>query len=284
MNRKEFIQKSGMAATTAFFLPSLISCTDKQGRAIGLQLYTLRDSIFKAPKDVLKQIASFGYQELETYGYRDGTIFGLPFSEFIEFVNGLGMKTVSAHYGLDQISGDTWKKAVEDAQKHKQAYTVLPYLNAEDRTTIDDYKKICEQVNKAGEVCNAAGVRFCYHNHDFEFQELEGQIPYDVMLTEIDPQNCGMELDLYWVVRAGHDPVKYFEKYPGRFEQWHVKDMDKMEPSKNADIGTGSIDFKKLFGHAELSGLKHFYVEQETYPGTPIDSVKNSIDNLKKIL
>jgi sugar phosphate isomerase/epimerase len=283
MKRKEFIQKSGMVAVSALLLPELVSCS-QQKFAIGLQLYTLRDTIPGAPKEILKKVAAFGYQELETYGYEDGKIFGLPFSEFIEFVNGLGMKTVSGHYGLNQISGDVWKRAVDDAQKHGQPYMVLPYLNAEDRKTLDDYKKICEQINQAGQVCNAAGVRFGYHNHDFEFAELEGQIPYDLMLSEIDPKNCGMEMDLYWVVRAGHDPVKYFEKYPGRFEQWHVKDMDKSDPGRNADIGTGSIDFKELFTKAEQSGLKHFYVEQESYPGAPIESVESSIKNLKKIL
>ena len=284
MNRKEFIQKSSMVAASTLLLPQLVSCSEESKYAIGLQLYTLRDSIPTAPKEVLNQVAALGYQELETYGYADGKIFGLPFSEFIEYVNGLGMKTASGHYGLDQISGDTWKKAVEDAEKHNQPFMVLPYLNAEDRTSIDDYKRICEQINKAGEVCNAAGLRMNYHNHDFELMPLAGEIPYDVMLSEIDPRNCGMEMDLYWVVRAGHDPITYFKKYPGRFEQWHVKDMDKTDGSRNADIGSGSIDFKELFAHAELSGLKHYYVEQETYPGEPIESVKNSIENLKKIV
>lgn len=283
MNRKEFIQKSSMIAASAMLLPGALTSCSSREKSIGLQLYTLRDSIPKAPKEVLKQIASFGYKELETYSYRDGQIFGLPFSEFIEFVNSLGMKTVSGHYGLDQISGDTWKKAVEDAQKHGQDYMVLPYLMAEDRKSIDDYKKICEQVNKAGEVCNAAGVRFGYHNHEFEFEELEGQLPYDLMLSEIDQKNCGMELDLYWVVRAGYDPIQYFENHPGRFEQWHVKDMDKSDNNRNADIGTGTIDFKSIFAKADQSGMQHFYIEQETYPGLPIDSVKNSIDNLKNI-
>ncbi len=283
MKRKEFIQKSGMVAVSALFLPELVSCS-QQHFAIGLQLYTLRDIIPTTPKEVLKEIAAFGYQELETYGYADGKIFGLPFSEFIKEVDGLGMKAVSGHYGLNQLSGDIWKKAVEDAQKHDQSYMVLAYLNEEDRKTIDDYKRICEQINRAGEVCNASGIRFGYHNHDFEFKSIEGQIPYDVMLSEIDPINCGMEMDLYWVVRAGHDPITYFEKHPGRFEQWHVKDMDKGDPGKNADIGTGSIDFKALFSKAKQSGLKHYYVEQETYPGAPIDSVKNSIEHLKNIL
>ena len=282
MNRKEFIQKSSMLATSAFFLPELISCTSQQKMAIGLQLYTLRDSISTTPKEVLKEVAGFGYQTLETYSYADGKIFGLPFGEFIEYVNGLGMKTVSGHYSLSQLSGATWENAVADAQKYEQPYMVLPYLNEEDRRSIDDYKIICEQINKAGEVCNAAGIRFGYHNHAFEFTSLDGQIPYDVMLSEIDPNNCGMELDLYWVVRAGLDPMKYFEKYPGRFEQWHVKDMDKNDPDRNADIGTGSIDFKPIFKEALQQGIEHYIVERDNEPDG-IGCLKSSGEFLRNV-
>ncbi len=284
MKRKEFIQKSGLLAASAIVLPEFLASCSNTENAMGLQLYTLRDTIVANPKEVLQQVASFGYQELETYSYEDGKIFGLPFSEFIAFVNGLGMKVTSGHYGLAQIEGDVWKRAVEDAVNHHQPYMVLPYLDAADRTSIDDYKRVCEKANRAGEVCNAAGIRFGYHNHAFEFEELEGQIPYDLMLAEIDHKNCGMELDLFWVVNAGYDPIEYFNNYPGRFEQWHVKDMDKADKNRNADIATGVLDFKTIFKNANLSGMKHFYIEQETYPGEPIKSVENSIANLRKIL
>ncbi|MBL7858233.1 MAG: sugar phosphate isomerase/epimerase [Cyclobacteriaceae bacterium] len=253
-------------------------------KGIGLQLYSLRQTIGKDPKGVLKRVADFGYTELEAYSYRDGKIFGMPYDEFCQYSKKLGMRVVSGHYGLDQITGDTWSRAVDDAKKNGMEYMVVPYIAEPQRKSIDDYKWICENLNKAGEVCNAKGIRFGYHNHAFEFETLEGQIPFDVMLTELDPKNVGWELDIFWIVNAGHDPIEYFKKHPGRFEQWHVKDMDKADRNRNADVGTGTIDYKPIFAQASLSGMKHFYVEQETYPGEPIDSIENCIKYLKTIL
>jgi sugar phosphate isomerase/epimerase len=161
---------------------------------------------------------------------------------------------------------------------------VVPYINEPDRKSIDDYKKICADLNAAGEVCNKNGIRFGYHNHAFEFETMDGQIPFDVMLSELDPKKVGMEMDIFWVINAGKDPIEYFKKHPGRFEQWHVKDMSKEDRNKNADIGTGSIDYKPIFAQAKLSGMKHWYVEQETYPGAPIDSAAASATFLKKNL
>src|SRR6187402_1779856 len=282
MKRREFVQTASFAAAGLLSLPSFLAeAKGKSSKGLGLQLYSLRDTIGTDPKGVLEKVAGFGYKKLETYSYKDGQIFGLDFTEFNKFVNGLGMKVTSGHYGLDMIKGDTWKKAVEDAKKNDQPFMVVPYIGAEQRKTIDDYKKICADLNAAGAVCNANGVRFGYHNHAFEFETLEGQVPFDLMLKELDHKLCGMELDLFWVVNAGHDPIKYFEKHPGRFEQWHVKDMDKADRNRNANVGTGAIDFKPIFAKAKLSGLKNWYVEQETYPGTPIDSVEACAKFLK---
>jgi sugar phosphate isomerase/epimerase len=283
MKRREFIQTSAFTAVGLLSMPSFITAA-KSKSSIGLQLYTLRSTIGSDPLGVTRKVASFGYKELETYGYADGQIFGMAFKDFASHVKGLGMKITSGHYPLDLASSDKWEQAVADAKAIGQKYMVVPWVNETERKTIDDYKIICEKLNKAGNICNKNGIRFGYHNHAFEFEAVDGQIPYDVMLKELDPKAVGMEMDIYWVYRAGHDPLKYFEKYPGRFEQWHVKDMDKADPGKNADVGTGSIDFKKVFAKAKQSGLKHFYVEQESYPGEPIDSVAASIKNLKAIL
>ncbi len=282
MKRREFVQTASFAAVGMLSLPSFLAAGKRQ-KNIGLQLYTLRDTIGKDPKGVLQKVAGFGYKELETYGYADGKIFGMDFTEFNKFVKGLGMNVVSGHYGLDKIKGDTWQKAVEDAKKNGQKYMVVPYIDESERKTLDSYKKICADLNAAGEVCNKNNIRFGYHNHAFEFETLEGQIPFDLMLKELDPKKVGMEMDIFWVVNAGHDPIKYFTQYPKRFEQWHVKDMDKNDRTKNADIGTGSIDYKSIFAKAKLSGMKHWYVEQETYPGEPIDSVAASAKFLKTI-
>ncbi|WP_165823937.1 sugar phosphate isomerase/epimerase family protein [Pseudochryseolinea flava] len=283
MKRREFIQSSSLAAVGMLTLPSFLMKKEKKGQ-IGLQLYTLRSTIGQDPKGVLKKVSEFGYKNLETYGYGDGKIFGMGFKEFNDYVKSLGMKVTSGHYGLDMIKGDKWKKAVDDAKANGQKFMVVPYINEDQRKTIDDYKRIIADLNAAGEVCNAAGIRFGYHNHAFEFDTVDGQIPYDVMLKELDPKNVGMEMDIFWVVNAGRDPLKYFEQYPGRFEQWHVKDMDKSDKNRNANIGSGTIDWKPIFAKAKQSGLKHFYVEQESYPGEPINSVEEGAKYLKTIL
>lgn len=283
MRRREFIQNSAFAAAGLLALPTFLQAA-KAKSGVGLQLYTLRDTITKDPKGVLQKVAGFGYKELETFAYNDGQIFGMPFAEFGTFVKGLGMKVTSGHYGLDMIKGDKWEKAVTDAKSIGQEYVVCPYLNEPERKSIDDYKRICASLNKGGEVAVKNGMKFGYHNHAFEFDTLDGQIPYDVMLAELDPKYVSLEMDIFWVVNAGRDPLQYFQKYPGRFHQWHVKDMDKADKNRNADIGTGTIDWKAIFAKAKQSGMKHFYIEQETYPGEPIDSVGASIKYLKTIL
>ncbi|CAN5600401.1 sugar phosphate isomerase/epimerase [soil metagenome] len=291
MNRRQFIQTGAIAvAGTAIALPGL--SMPASNYKVGLQLYTLRDIIGKDPKGVLKMVADLGYKELETYGYNDGMLFGLTSKDFNDYVKSLGMQVMSGHYQLGKserskaMKGtllNDWERAVSDAKQAGQGYMVVPYLGADERPTIDSYKEICDIMNKSADVCKKYGIRLNYHNHDFEFAKLEGQIPYDVMLERLDPKQVGMEMDLYWVVYAGFSPLDYFKKYPGRFEQWHVKDMDKTDRKKNADIGTGTIDFKTIFTKAKESGLKHWYMEEESYPISSTESVKASIGYLKTL-
>jgi len=282
MKRREFVQTASFAAVGLLSLPSFLA-VGKARKGMGLALYAVREAISKDPKGVLQKVAGFGYKELETFSYNDGQIFGMNFTDFCKHAKSLGMQVTSGHYGLNQITGDTWLKAVDDAKKNGQQFMVMPYLVESERKTIDDYKRICAALNAAGEVCNKNGIRFQYHNHAFEFDTVDGQIPFDVMLKELDHKKVGMELDLYWIVRAGHDPVKYFKAYPGYFEQWHIKDMDKADNTKNANVGNGSIDFKSLLTHAKLAGLKHWYVEYDTFPGDPIESVAESANYMKTL-
>lgn len=284
MKRRDFIQTSSMALAGLYLAACGKGAAPVWDEQVGLQIYSLRDTVVNDPKGVMAKVAKFGYKELETFGYADGKIFGMPFSDFSAYVKDLGMKIVSGHYPYEMAISDKWEQALSDAKAIGQEYVVIPWLNQEVRNTIDDYKKVCENLNKAGEKVNQMGMRFGYHNHAFEFETVDGQIPYDVMLAETDPKNVGMELDIYWVYKAGKDPIQLFEKHPGRFEQWHVKDMDKIDSNKNADIGTGTIDWKLLFGKAKESGLQHYYIEQESYPAEPIQSVEAGIKNLKTII
>lgn len=287
------MQHSALAAAGSLLTPALIGCnpmSEKKDKTIGVQLYTLRDVIFKDLRGTLKTIADIGYTEVETYSYGDGKIFGQPFSEYVKIANDLGLKTVSGHYmsGFNiQSSGNLrsgWEQAVADAREAGQQYMVIAYLFKEERETIDQYKELCELINKSAEVCKRYGIKMGYHNHDFEFVAIDEQIPYDVMLAELDPTLVAMELDLYWIVRAGFSPADYFKKHPGRFELWHVKDMHKDDPTKNADLGTGSINFAEIFNLKEQSGLRHFFVEQETYEVSSTDSVRKNYTYLKGLV
>jgi sugar phosphate isomerase/epimerase len=284
MKRRMFIQSAALAVAGAGITSSSWAVAgSKYKKKIGLQLYSLRDIISKDPKAVLKSVADFGYKELETYGYKEGKLFGLPVKEYGDYVKSLGMKTVSGHYGFDLLAKD-WDKTCADAKSLGQDYVVVPWLNKENYSSMDVLKKTCESINKGAEVAKKNGLRMGYHNHAFEFEQVEGQVMFDVILKELDPKLVSIEMDIFWVVNAGYDPIAYFNKYPGRFEQWHVKDMDKTDKGRNADVGTGAIDFKKIFAAAKTSGMKHFYIEQETYPGSSIDSIKNSIKNLQGIV
>jgi len=285
MKRSEFIQRSALAAVGLLALPSIATAAN---RKVGVQLYTIRDMIGKDKdtKGVLKQVADLGYKEIETFGYNDGMLFGIKAKEFGDYVKSLGMQVTSGHYQLGKnertaaMKGtilNDWERAVADAKSMGQEFMAIAYLNADERKTLDDYKFVCEKMNAAAEVCKKYGVKLQYHNHDFELEKLDGQIPYDLMLTQLDSRLISMELDLFWMIYAGYQPVDYFKKYPGRFEQWHVKDMDKADKKKNANVGTGSIDFKPIFAQAKLAGMKHFYVEHDNVPVSSMESIKEGI-------
>ncbi len=287
MKRRKFIQTTAMASAATFFY----ACgqSPPQAKTIGLQLYTLRNIIGKDVQGTMKTVSEIGFKELECYGYGAGKIFDMPYADFNKLCGDLGMKITSGHYGLGMASPDWvgtivngWEQAVEDAKNVGQENMILAYLVEQERETLDSYKRVCELLNQANEVCKQAGMKLGYHNHDFEFVTMEGQIPYDVMLQELD-LSINMELDLYWITRAGKNPIDYFEKFPGRFTQWHVKDMSKSDPALQTDVGTGAIDFQSIFAKAELSGLKHYYLEQENYAVSEVSSIKNGYKYLQSI-
>ncbi len=297
MKRRHFIQTTALASAGAVFYgcgskPSEGNSEASQilaSKTIGLQLYSLRDIIKNDVKGTMQAVANIGFKELECYDYKDGHIFGIPYQDFSTMVTDMGMRITSGHYKTGQVDPDFvgsvingWEKAVEDAKRIGQESMVVAYLDARERKSIDDYKRVCEMLNNANEVCRQAGIKLQYHNHEFEFETLEDQIPYDVMLAELD-NTIPMELDLYWITRAGKDPFAYFEKYPGRFEQWHVKDMSKADPKRQADVGSGTIDFKAIFAKAEQAGMKHYYLEQENYDVSPIDSITNGFKYLQAL-
>jgi sugar phosphate isomerase/epimerase len=185
-------------------------------------------------------------------------------------------------WGTEEEGKAELKDLIETAITMQHEYLVVPYLPAEKRTALDDYKKIAAKLNIAGEACKKAGIQLAYHNHDFEFKDYSGTSGFDILTGETDSGLVKFELDLYWVVSAGKDPHQLFEKLKGRVPMWHVKDMDKTDRNKQTEVGNGSIDFKKIFTAAKLSGMKHFYVEQENnYVPDPVGAVQTSAKYIK---
>ncbi len=287
-NRRRFLQLTGATAAgltlTGLSGHSLFSGDDVARRIknFGIQLYTLRDVLPNDPKGVLKQLASFGYKQIESYEGKDGMFWGMLPADFKKYMDDLGMKIVSSHCDMNK---DFEKKAA-DAATIGMKYLICPWVGPQ--KTMDDFKKLANTFNQKGEICRKNGIRFAYHNHDYSFKPLEGQLPQDVMMKGTNPDTVDFEMDIYWVVTAGQDPVEWFKKYPNRFRACHVKDRAKNSGTDNGknsvDLGTGIIDFPKILKASRKTGMEYFIVEQEAYPnGTSLQAVQVNAEFMKKL-
>lgn len=246
----------------------------------GLQLYTLRDVLPKDPKGVLTQVASFGYKQLESYEGPQGMFWGMGNTGFKRFVDDLGMQLVASHCDINK---DFERKAAEAAAIGMK-YLIAPYFGPQ--KNMDAFKRYAETLNQKGEICRQHGLRFAYHNHDYSFKPVDGQIPQAVMMEATDKDLVDFEMDIYWVVNAGESPEAWLQKYPGRFRLCHIKDRQKGvgQTSKNVSVvlGTGSIDFPRILKVAAQQGMQYYLVEQEAYEGTtPLQATKEDADYMK---
>jgi sugar phosphate isomerase/epimerase len=288
IKRRDFIISGGLALGALTIAPSL--AFSSKSRNIGLQLYTLRESFSKDVKGVLEQVSKSGYKEVETYGFSaEKGFFGTSAKDFKKILIDNDLKATSGHYDFKSFvkdnNSDFLKASIECANVLGSGYVVVPWLEESLRSKLDDYKRIAQKVNEAAVLCKQSGLKLAYHNHDFEFMKFGNQTGYDVLLQETDKKLVDFELDLYWSVRSGNDPLQLFKANPGRFTMWHVKDMDKSKVEWNTEIGEGSINFKAIFAEAKISGMQHFFIEQETnYSPNPTESIKTSWDYVSKQL
>jgi len=268
--------------------PELLSA--KSNKIVGLQLYSLRDQLPKDVKGGIAKVAAAGYKEVEPFGYsKEHGFWGLDAKAFNSLLKANGLKTPSAHFGMDQyfVHGktDDLESYIEAANITGMTYVIVPSINGEVLKSADQFKMVAEKMNKAAEMCKKSGLKLGYHNHNFEWKPVDGTTFYDVLLKETDPTLVSMEMDIFWVVRAGQDPVKLFEKHPGRFALCHIKDRDKTQTDLNTEIGKGSIDYKTILSKAKTGGIQHFIVEQENYINIdPFVSIKESCDYCKNVL
>ena len=285
-NRRTFIQQAGLLSAGLLINPSVFLMKDK---VVGLQLYSLREYIFKDPKGVIAKVAAAGYKDTETFGFdKKNQFFGLSPKDFLSVLKANGLTSTSGHFNPNEFlygrGTDELQYMIDGSAAIQQQHFVIPYLNADMRKSADDYKALAEKLNTAGELCKKANLKLAYHNHDFEFEKWDGVTGYDILLKETDKELVDFELDLYWAVRSGNDPIELFKQNPGRFKLWHVKDMDKSNSKINTEIGSGSIDYRKIFAAAKQAGAQHFFVEQENFSMDAFESIAKSSKYVKNIL
>ena len=257
----------------------------------GLALYTVRDDMATNAKATLMAVSEAGYKNIEAAGYKDGKFYGMAPTDFKKLLKELGLKPISTHQG--SVTMENADSMIADVKEAGFKYFVIPVppmglFNYDQQTMTMSMTggapNLAEIITTLGKKCEAAGLKLLYHNHDFEFKkDADGIVPIDYLLENTDPKYVNFQMDLYWVTKAGADPVAYFEKYPGRFKIWHVKDMD--EKGRFAPVGKGKIDFARILEKKKLSGMKYYMVEQDmTFDGLlPIDAIKISHEGIKKI-
>lgn len=281
-SRRSFLKKSGLLATglAVGTVPFLKSCgaAEPEYSPFGLQLYTLRDVIGDDPEGVIRQVAEFGYKQIESYEGQDGMYWGMGNTGFKSFLDDLGLTMISSHSNVF----DDFERKAEEAAEIGVEYLVSPWIGPQD--SIDEFKEYADRFNEAGQIAQNAGIKFAYHNHAYTFEELEGEFPQDVLMENTDPDLVEFQMDIYWVVAAGHDPAEWIQKYPGRFTSSHIKDLMNGDEPESTILGNGSIDFPSIVDVAKNNGMKYYIVEQEAYTDTtPIDSVGENAEYMKEL-
>jgi sugar phosphate isomerase/epimerase len=296
-SRRTFIKTGAMALTAATLIPESVFAAKKQMGIVGVQLYSVRDDMEKDPIGSLTQVAKIGYKYVEHANYVNGKFYGYAPVEFKKVIDGLGLKMISGHTVMgkehwDEAKNDfadSWKKTIDDAGILGQKYVVSPWMDESMRKTYDDFKHYMDIFNKCGELCKKRGMKFAYHNHDFEFsQKLNNEKLFDIMMKSMDPELVVVQLDMGNLYNGGGIALDVVNQYPGRFENIHVKDeipaTEGEEKFVSTIIGAGIVNAKKVLKLAtKKGGTKVYIIEQESYQGkTPMQCIKEDLDVMKK--
>jgi sugar phosphate isomerase/epimerase len=284
-NRRTFLKNSGLLAGAIALGTKGWSLDTTQSPLVknfGIQLYTLRDILPGNAKQVLKDLAGFGYTQIESYEGPEGIYWSMNAKECKNYLDSLGLQLISTHCDINT----QFEKKAEEAASIGMKYLICPWIGPQ--KSIEDYKKFAAIFNEKGRICQQQGVKFAYHNHDYSFKKINGEIPQEILLKETDPSLVEFEMDMYWVVAGGGDPLEWFTKYPGRFTLGHVKDRGKNPVTEgkyeSTDLGTGSIDYLNLLPKAKSLGLSHLIMEQEYYPnGSSLKAAELGAIYLKKL-
>ena len=281
LSRRQMLQTTSLAAA----LGSVAHARKLQN--VGVQLYTVRNILPEKPAETLRALDAIGYREIE------GNFADL--GKIMPALAGTHLKPVSLHLDIKLVMKGTdgdLARAADEVKRHGFAYAVFPYLPPADRGGLDAIRRLADRLNRAGEKFHAAGLTFCYHNHAFEFEPMDGTTPFQALIDHTDSKLVGLEMDAFWVSVAGHDPAEMLQKLSGRVPLLHLKDkaqgtpvMFKETPGKTAfqEVGHGVLDWPKILRAAAAARVTHYFVEQDQTPGDPIDSLRQSMDYLKKL-
>lgn len=276
MHRRDAIRALGGALAAPFLAGA--TCADVRSQApaaVGIQLYTLRSLMRDDFEGTLEQVGAIGYREVEFAGY-----FDRPPSAVRAALSAAGLRAPAAHVGYD-LTGADWEQTVDTAAAVGHDAVVVPSLPGEVRESLDGYRRAAERLNHAAERARAAGISFGYHNHDFEFRPIDGSVPFDVFIAELDPALVFLELDVYWAVNGGADPFAYMAAPGGRVRMIHAK--DRTADGRMVDVGAGTIDWRRVLEVGRASGLQHAFVEHDE-PGSPLDTARAGYAHLAPLI
>lgn len=299
ISRRNFLLKGSLAIAGAALLPDHLLAAAVRKPVLGIQLYSIREDMKKDPSGTLKQLAAMGYKNVEHAGYSKRKFYGYSAKEFKKLLDDLGLLMPSGHTVMGKQHWDAakndftdeWKYTVEDAAIVGQHYVISPWLDESLRKNYDDFKAYMDVFNKSGALCKKSGMKFGYHNHDFEFsQQLNGKKIFDLILQNTDPSLVAQQLDIGNMYHAGGIALDIIKQYPGRFELMHVKDEIKTDKGEmggkyeSTVLGKGIIPVKEVIDLGKKSGgTKHFIIEQESYQGqAPLDAVRDDLAVMKK--
>jgi sugar phosphate isomerase/epimerase len=274
--RRNFLATLGVAAfgiASRDAIASELLASNKKIKKVGIQLYTVRDLMKADVPGTLAKVAAAGYKEVEFAGY-----FGHTTAQIRALLKRNGLSSPSSHLPFDSLESG-WQKQLDDAKAVGHKWVTIAWLPEEKRRTLDDWKRHAELFNRAAAQAKASDLRFAYHNHDFEIRPMDGTRPLDLLLTSTDPKLVDFELDLYWAVFGGGDPLDFFNRYPKRFPMVHVKDSSGPPDNRIVDVGQGKIDFRSIFAQSEKAGIKHYFVENDQ-PVDPMVTLRTSYNYL----
>lgn len=276
MNRRTFVET---LAALGVLPGASIACAAEPAprlKNIGIQLYSVRSDMARDFEGTLARLASIGYKEVEFAGY-----FERKPEEVKAILDRHRLAAPSTHVPIELVRRD-WPRTLEAAHTIGHHYVVVPWLPPEARRTLDDFRRMADELNRLGEEAKRSGIRFAYHNHDFEFTPIDGQVPYDLLLAGTHPASVALELDLMWITKGGQDSLTYFARYPGRFEMVHVKDSTGPPDYRQVDVGRGTIDFRRILARREQAGIRHAFVEHDD-PANPLAFARASYDYLARL-